>query len=83
MEITNTNDALKLMEEYILVSINYKKNILLFTLRDNLVLIQNDNISTKLSKDDFRTLFINEKFAIYKPISECSEINQDYIIYRQ
>jgi hypothetical protein len=82
MNIKGSQQAIIVMEKYILMTIQNGK-VLLFTLKDDRILLINDYINSFLTKDDFLLLFKDTEFTIYKCIEENEEINQEHIVYKQ
>ncbi|MDD2492979.1 MAG: hypothetical protein RBR48_03555 [Bacilli bacterium] len=82
MKMKGAQQAIQAMEKYIVMTIQNGK-ALLFTLKEDSILLVNDYINTLLTKNDFLSLFEDSEFTIYKSLDEHEEINQEHIVYKQ
>lgn len=82
MKMKGAQQAIQAMEKYIVMTIQNGK-ALLFTLKEDSILLVNDYINTLLTKNDFLSLFEDSEFTIYKSLDEHEEIHQEHIVYKQ
>lgn len=82
MKMKGAQQAIKAMEKYIIMTIQ-NGNALLFTLKEDSILLINDYINTILTKNVFLSLFKDSEFTIYRSLDDYEEIHQEHIVYKQ
>lgn len=81
-EIKDFNKAIALLNNNVLVSKNYGEPSLFYFRHDDKILIYNQYLSYTISINDFKNIFYDSKFYLYKTLEEI-EINQEFKNLRQ
>lgn len=82
-EIKDVKQALSLMKNYVLLSKPYGGSPLYYILKDDYIMVVNDNLKAYITIDDFISAFHESKFYILKDSFDQLVIKQEFIKLRQ
>ena len=83
-KINSLQEALLLLkEQYTLLCKPYGQKESMYTLNNNMILIQNKNFKSFITLDQFKEDFYSHPFYIIEIDSKDEEIDQTHIVYRQ